>query len=98
VFTRAQWGSGSGLNLTTTLELGDYFLGGLEAQQALSPAWSLGLYGQNYQTIAGLNTRSTGRAYGLLLQHRFSGDTTVQMRAGMNGDRFGIQLEGQVRF
>lgn len=98
-FARSQIGLKTGSELTAAVELGDYLFYSLEAMQSLSPRWSLGAYGQNYQTTSGMKNRAAGKAYGMIIQHRLpKGGAAVQTRIGMNGDHFEIQLEGSLNF
>jgi hypothetical protein len=97
-FIRGQLGLKSGLTVSTTLEVGDNFFGSFEGLQKISDRWSVGLYGQNFETIPGLNSRITGKAFGVLVERRSRSGVGWRSRVGMNGDQFEIQFEGGIAF
>ncbi|MBE9013680.1 hypothetical protein IQ250_26175, partial [Pseudanabaenaceae cyanobacterium LEGE 13415] len=98
-FTRSQIGLKTGLQIATALEVGDYLFWSIEGLQQIDPSLSIGAYGQNYQIASGLKDRSLGKAYGVLMQHRFpSNNTTLQTRMGVNGDRFEVRFQGTLNF
>ena len=100
LFLRADLGLRLGLNLTGSLEQGTSSLfGSFELLQTLTPRWSAGLYGQNFQTTAGLKDRSVGNSFGIIVQRQSpTNHGRWQSRLGLNGRDLELQFEGKIVF
>lgn len=100
LFLRGDLGLRSGLQLTGSLEQSTSSLfGSFELLQRMTSRWSAGLYGQNFQTTAGLINRSVGNAFGIIVQRQSpTSNTRWQSRLGLNGRDLALQLEGKIVF
>lgn len=100
LFLRADLGLLSGLRLTGSLEQSTSSLfGSVEVLQSLDFPWSAGIYAQNFQTTAGLNNRSAGNAFGIIVQRQSPNNNgRWQSRLGLNGRDLELKLEGKIVF
>lgn len=98
-FVQGQLELPSGLEVNTSLELGNHFFVSLEGIQRLNSAWSVGAYTQNFQANESLTSRISGASYGLLVKHDLRDRAAFWLsRIGMSGDRFEVRFEGGMRF
>ncbi|AFY46443.1 hypothetical protein Nos7524_0532 [Nostoc sp. PCC 7524] len=99
-FLQGKLGFNTGLEFSTSLDIGEQFFYTLESIQQVNTHWSLGIYLQNFRNIdRGIKNRDINFSYGLIIQHDTPGSSSFwESRIGMNGDIFEVNFEGGVRF
>jgi hypothetical protein len=98
-FLRGQVRLPMGLEVNLSVEKGASSLNSLEVSQTVGKGWAVGLYGRNYATVPGPQTREEGkRSMGFVVTH--SPKKTMEFRGcvGFEDGRLQLQLQGEVSF
>jgi hypothetical protein len=98
-FLRGQVRLPMGLEVNLSMEKGESSLNGLEVSQTVGKGWAVGIYGRNYATVVGPQTREAGkRSMGFVVTHSPKKSMGFRGGVGIEDGRLQVQVQGEVGF